>query len=239
MNISNQHAVHLISKKYLNWKIHQTWLPLEGTWQYKDSACNGSCCPSPKKWVFGTNSGAFFFFFFLELQTSLQSYRCPQAQSSSWLPNLQPESSGWYSLVPWVVKHSKRLHPVALEVSRHFPFRSPALQHIIFQDSKATFLESRSTLMPVSWGICHQKVQSFWTHFAVTVSFPVPTSHPSPTLPSSLTTCPPFHHKCCPIGGTKVPWRKASWKAAPQPEAQYWALCSFPYRSPWLWASIH
>lgn len=131
MNISNQHAVHFISKKYLSWKIHQTWLPLEGTWQYRDFPCNGSCCPSPKKWVFGTNSGAFFFF--LELWTSLQSYRCPQAQSSSWLPNLQPESSGWYGLVPQVVKHSKRLHPAALSWSLQtlsIQESSPAAHHL-------------------------------------------------------------------------------------------------------------
>ena len=73
------------------------------------------------------------FFFFLELWTSLQSYRCPQAQSSSWLPNLQPESSGWYGLVPQVVKHSKRLHPAALSWSLQtlsIQESSPAAHHL-------------------------------------------------------------------------------------------------------------
>lgn len=45
----------------------------------------------------------------------------------------------------------------------------------------------------------HPKDRSFYTHSAVAGSFPAPTSPPSPSPPSSLTTCPPFHHRCCPV----------------------------------------
>lgn len=77
--------------------------------------------------------------------------------------------------------------------------------------------------------MCHPKDRSFYTHSAVAGSFPAPTSPPSPSPPSSLTTCPPFHHKCCPVEAQRHHEEKCPEKCCTPAPGQHRALCSFPH----------
>lgn len=127
MTVSNQHVVHLISIEiYLNWKIYQTWLPLGGRGSMDGVA------PPPTSEYLKLIQELFFWNFGVTCtqKTSLQSYRCPQARSSTRLPNLQSVSSGGYGWDPQVAKLYKRLYPCCtfLKTPGTFLFRSPAMQ---------------------------------------------------------------------------------------------------------------